>query len=171
MTRTRISTTVDGQLLQNARKLSNGTTDAELIDEALRRVPRSSNRRSRRMGRPGVVPRCRGRHVSDVPRRGEVWWCEPPEVGRRPVVVLSRDAAIPRLRRALVAPCTTTIRGLASEVVLEPGDDPIGRRSAVNLDSIESVSIAVLIERIGNLGSSRMAQICGALQVATDCEG
>src|SRR3954451_18549653 len=41
------------------------------------------------------------------------------EIGRRPVVVLSRDAAIPRLRRVLVAPCTTTIRGLASEVVLE----------------------------------------------------
>ena len=65
-------------------------------------------------------------------------------VGRRPVVILSRDAAIPRLRRALVAPCTTTIRGLASEVVLEPGDDPVPLRSAVNLDSIESVSIAIL---------------------------
>lgn len=49
-----------------------------------------------------------------LPARAEVWWCELPEVGRRPVVVLSRDAAIPRLRRALVAPCTTTVRGLAS---------------------------------------------------------
>ena len=59
------------------------------------------------------------------PLRGEVWWCEPPQIGRRPVVVLSRDAAIPRLRRALVAPCTTTIRGLSSEVVLEPDEDPV----------------------------------------------
>lgn len=105
-----------------------------------------------------------------TPRRGEVWWCEPPHIGRRPVVVLSRDAAIPRLGRALVAPCTTTIRGLMSEVVLEPGEDPIGRRSAVNLDSIESVSVGVLIERIGVLNVERMEEICRALAVAVDCE-
>ena len=105
-----------------------------------------------------------------TPRRGEVWWCEPPHIGRRPVVVLSRDAAIPRLGRALVAPCTTTIRGLMSEVILEPGEDPIGRRSAVNLDSIESVSVGVLIERIGVLGIERMHEICRALAVAVDCE-
>jgi mRNA interferase MazF len=108
--------------------------------------------------------------MSDLPRRGEVWWCEPSGIGRRPVVVLSRDAAIPRLRRALVAPCTTTIRGLPSEVVLEPGDDPIGRRSAVNLDSVESVSVGVLVERLGVLSGVRMRQLCAALRVATDCE-
>ena len=107
--------------------------------------------------------------MTDVPKRGELWWCEPPEIGRRPVVVLSRDAAIPRLRRALIAPCTTTIRTLPSEVVLEPDDDPIGRRSAVNLDSVESVSIAVLVERMGTLSGSRMREICAALEVATDC--
>ena len=62
------------------------------------------------------------------------------DIGRRPVVVvLSRDAVIPRHGRALVAPCTTTIRGLASEVVLEPADDPVPLRSAVNLDSIQGV--------------------------------
>lgn len=105
-----------------------------------------------------------------IPLRGELWWCEPPEVGRRPVVVLSRDAAIPRLRRALVAPCTTTIRGLRSEVVLEPGEDPTTRRCAVNLDSVESVSIAVLIERLGRLSDARMRQICAALETAVDCD-
>jgi mRNA interferase MazF len=106
-----------------------------------------------------------------APRRGEVWWCEPPDIGRRPVVVLSRDAAIPRLRRALVAPCTTTIRQLASEVVLEPGNDPVPARCAVNLDSVESVSIAVLVDRLGRLSDERMREICGALEVAVDCEG
>ena len=55
----------------------------------------------------------------DQPRRGELWWCELPQVGTRPVVVLTRDAAIPRLGGTLVAPCTTTIRGLPSEVVLD----------------------------------------------------
>lgn len=109
--------------------------------------------------------------MSAVPARGEVWWCELPAIGRRPVVVLSRDAAIPRLRRALVAPCTTTIRGLASEVVLEPGDDPIPRRCAVNLDSVESVSIGVLVERLSRLGDTRMREVCDALAVAVavDC--
>ena len=104
-----------------------------------------------------------------TPRRGELWWCEPPEIGRRPVVVLSRDAAIPRLRRALIAPCTTTIRNLASEVLLEPGADPVGRRTAVNLDSVESVSVALLTDRIGRLSDARMAEICDSLAVAVDC--
>lgn len=108
--------------------------------------------------------------MNALPARGELWWCELPEVGRRPVVVLSRDAAIPRLRRALVAPCTTTVRGLPSEVVLEPGDDPIPRRSAVNLDSVESVSVAVLVERLGRLADARMRAVCRALSVAVDCQ-
>jgi mRNA interferase MazF len=85
-------------------------------------------------------------------------------------VVLSRDAAIPRLRRALVAPCTTTIRGLPSEVVLEPGDDPVPRASAVNLDSVESISIAVLVARLGTLSGDRMRQICAALAIAVACD-
>ncbi|WP_076241104.1 type II toxin-antitoxin system PemK/MazF family toxin [Mycobacterium sp. NS-7484] len=109
--------------------------------------------------------------MSDFPARGELWWCEMPEIGRRPVVVLSRDAAIPRLRRALVAPCTTNLRGLASEVVLEPGRDPVPRLSAVNLDSVESVSVGVLVERLGRLADARMRQICSALEVAVDCSG
>jgi mRNA interferase MazF len=105
-----------------------------------------------------------------TPARGEVWWCELPEVGRRPVVVLSRDAAIPRLRRALIAPCTTTIRGLGSEVVLEPGADPVPRRSAANLDSVESVAIGVLVERLGRLSDDRMREVCAALEVAVACD-
>ena len=107
--------------------------------------------------------------MTALPARGEVWWCEMAEIGRRPVVVLSRDAVIPRHRRALVAPCTTTIRGLASEVVLEPGEDPVPRRSAVNLDSVESVSLGILVERLGRLADGRMRQICAALAVAVDC--
>ena len=104
-----------------------------------------------------------------APARGEIWWCELPEISRRPVVVLSRDAAIPRLRRTLVAPCTTTIRGLASEVVLEPGGDPVPRHCVANLDSVESVSIGVLVDRIGRLSDHRMREICLALEVAVDC--
>lgn len=107
--------------------------------------------------------------MTGLPSRGEVWWCELPSLSRRPVVVLSRDAAIPRLRRALIAPCTTTVRGLPSEVILEPGEDPIPLLSAVNLDSLESVSVGTLTERLGRLGDARIRDVCAALAVAVDC--
>ena len=94
-----------------------------------------------------------------------------PEIQRRPVVVISRNAVIPRLRRALIAPCTTTIRNIPSEVVLEPGDDPISSRCAANLDSVESVSVAVLVERLGRLSDARMRDLCDALEVAVGCHG
>ena len=108
--------------------------------------------------------------MTALPARGEVWWCELAEVGRRPVVVLSRDAAIPRLRRTLIGPCTTTIRGIPSEVLLEPGEDPVPRTSAVNLDSVESVPLGTLVERLGRLSDERMRQVCRALEVAVACE-
>jgi mRNA interferase MazF len=108
--------------------------------------------------------------VTSLPARGEVWWCELPEIGRRPVVVLSRDVAIPRLRRALIGPCTTTIRGIPSEVLLEPDEDPIPKTSVINLDSVESVSVGTLVERLGRLGDERMRQVCAALEVALGCD-
>lgn len=107
--------------------------------------------------------------MSPIPARGEVWRCGLAAIGRRPVVVLLKDAAIPRPRRTLIAPCTTSIRGLASEVILEPGDDPIPRRSAVNLDSVESASIVTLVDRLGRLSDERMRQVCAPLEVAVDC--
>jgi mRNA interferase MazF len=108
--------------------------------------------------------------VSALPARGEVWWCELADSGRRPAVVLSRDAAIPRLRRTLIGPCTTTIRGIPSEVLLDPGEDPIPQASVVNLDSVESVSLGTLVQRLGRLSDERMNQICEALEIATGCE-
>ncbi len=108
--------------------------------------------------------------MTELPARGELWWCELPEVRRRPVVVLSRDAAIPRLRRTLIGPCTTTIRGIPSEVLLEPGKDPVPQTSVVNLDSVESVSLGTLVQRLGRLSDGRMRQVCNALEVAVACE-
>ena len=108
--------------------------------------------------------------MNSLPARGEVWWCELAEVGRRPVVVLSRDAAITRLRRTLIGPCTTRIRGIPSEVLLEPNEDPVPRTSVVNLDSVESVSVGTLVERLGRLSDGRMRQICRALEIAVACE-
>ena len=62
------------------------------------------------MGRPGLAPAGGGLVVSALTARGEVWWCELPKTGRRPVVVLSRDAVIPRhvVRAALPSPSRWT---------------------------------------------------------------
>jgi mRNA interferase MazF len=54
-------------------------------------------------------------------------------------------------------------------VLLEPGEDPIPLESAVNLDSVESVSVGTLTERLGRLGDWRMREICASLAVAVDC--
>ena len=107
--------------------------------------------------------------MTALPARGEVWWCELAEAGRRPVVILSRDTAIPRIRRAVIGPCTTGIRGLPTEVLLEPSEDPVPLPSVVNLDSVESVPLGTLVERLGRLSDKRMHEICGALAVAVDC--
>ena len=53
--------------------------------------------------------------------RGEVWWLEHPDAGRRPVCVLTRQAAIPVLTSVLVAPATRTIRDIPTELRLTPG--------------------------------------------------
>lgn len=103
------------------------------------------------------------------PQRGDLWWCELPAIARRPVVVLSHHPAIARRRLAIVAPCTRTIRGLPTEVVLEPGDGPLPYVTAVNLDAIENVSVAMLTDFIGRLTDERMRRLCDALAVAVDC--
>ncbi len=81
-----------------------------------------------------------------------MWWCQPPDICRRPVVVRSRDAAVARLGRAL-----------------EPGDDPVPKRGVVNLDLVESVSVGMIVERLGRLSDVCMGDVCSALAVATDC--
>ncbi|WP_404384948.1 type II toxin-antitoxin system PemK/MazF family toxin [Knoellia locipacati] len=83
--------------------------------------------------------------------------------------MLSRSAAIAGLGRALVAPCTTTVRGLPSEVTLEPGTDPVPRECVANLDSVESVSVSMLVDRLGRLSDHRLHEMCRALGIAVDC--
>lgn len=104
-----------------------------------------------------------------VPARGELWWCETPDAGRRPCVVLTRDQAIPRVRRVMVAYATTNERGLATEVVLEPTDDPVRRRCVLQLDATQSLALGLLVERMGRLSDTRMREVCAALAVAVDC--
>ena len=54
--------------------------------------------------------------------RGEVRWLELEQEGRRPVVVLTRDEALPGLRNVVVALVTRTVRGIQTEVEIGPSD-------------------------------------------------
>ena len=107
--------------------------------------------------------------MANLPRNGEVWWCETPELSRRPVVVLSRDRAIDGRRRVLVAPCSKRVRGLTAEVLLEPGADPVPQVCCAQLDGVTSVSVAELTARLGTLSSERNRLVCAALAIAVNC--
>ena len=88
---------------------------------------------------------------------------------RRPVVVLTRDSAIRYLSTVTVAPLTSTIRGVPSEVLLNEEDGMKGR-CAVNLHNAVTVSQQRLGKRVAHLDSRRMNEICSALRFSLGCE-
>lgn len=100
--------------------------------------------------------------------RGEVWWAEHPEWGRRPALVLTRQAAIDNLNEIFLVLATTTIRGLPTEVELGPGDE-MPRTCVLNLDHTGTVGKGHLTKRITSLGPERMDEVCRALSAATGC--
>jgi mRNA interferase MazF len=87
----------------------------------------------------------------------------------RPVLVLTRDAAIPYLTKITVAPITSSIRGIPSEVVLDE-DDGMKARCVANLHNAITVSQQRLGKRMAQLGASRMSQVCVALRFALGCD-
>jgi mRNA interferase MazF len=101
-------------------------------------------------------------------RRGEVWWVERPAVERRPHLVLTRDAAIDRLRTVLGVPTTRTIRGIPSEVEIGP-DDGMPDRCVLSLDNLRVLPKSYFVGRICTLGPEQMDRVCQALAVATGC--
>ena len=100
--------------------------------------------------------------------RGEVHWLEVEHDKRRPVLVVSPDPLVTALRKVLVVPLTTTVRGVPTEVELGP-DDGVPRHSAANCNDVRAVPRALLVERLTTLGASRMAELCTALRRATGC--
>jgi mRNA interferase MazF len=105
---------------------------------------------------------------ADLPGWAELWWCDFDEAGRRPVVVLTRPEAVGRLPRLLVAPATTRIRNLPSEVTLDV-DDGVPAPCVLNLDTPELVERYRLTERIGRLSAQRWHDVCNALASAVNC--
>ena len=100
--------------------------------------------------------------------RGEVWWSESPDWGRRPALVLTRDAVAGRLTSVLAALVTTVRRDIPTEVAIDETDG-MPRPCVVNLDNVTTVPVAHLTERITLLGPDRMHEACRALAHATGC--
>jgi len=100
--------------------------------------------------------------------RGEVWWGELPDAGRRPFLVMTRDAAIPVLTAVLAAPVTRTVRGIPTELALGD-DDGMPVDCAASFDNLRVIPKGNLTQRICTLGQARMAEACRALANAVDC--
>ncbi len=101
------------------------------------------------------------------PRQGEVWWAEA-EDKRRPVLVVTRNEAIPVLRRLVVAPVTRTVRGIPTEIALGAGEGlPV--ECAASFDNLQPVNRHLLTERIGALFATRRPEVCHALDALADC--
>lgn len=102
------------------------------------------------------------------PNRGEIWWAEMEDVGRRPFLVMTRAAAIPVLNSVLAVPITRTVRNIASELRLGP-DDGMVTECAASFDNLRVVPKAYLIERQCSLDPFRLTEACQALRAAVDC--
>lgn len=100
------------------------------------------------------------------PRRADVWLADLDKV--RPVIVLTRDPMGRFLNAVIVAPVTSTIRGLTTEVQVGP-EDGILRPSVVNLDQVQLVALSRLKQSVGRARPQTMAAICDALAMAVSC--
>jgi len=101
-------------------------------------------------------------------RRGEVWWADLPQpTGRRPVVLLSRDAAYRVRTSVTVGVITRTARAIPVEVPLG-SEDGMPQQCVVNLDDILTISKARLAERITTLSPQKMTAVARAIIFALD---
>lgn len=98
--------------------------------------------------------------------RGEIrWYSFKAPDKRRPVLILTRDSAISFLHSVTVAPLTTTIRDIPSEVVVDQSDG-VPSACAVNLDNLQTVPKRSIGGLIGRLGAERMREVDRAVAFA-----
>jgi len=100
--------------------------------------------------------------------RAEVWWADLPQpLGRRPVLILTRSAAVKARSQVVVAQVTKTVHNLPSEVRLSRADG-MPQDCVVNCDVLLTVPKARLARRITTLAPARMGEIHQALRFALD---
>jgi mRNA interferase MazF len=103
-------------------------------------------------------------------KRGEIWWAElEPPVGRRPVLLLSRDEAYAVRKLVTVAPVTTKVRHIPSEVPLGL-EDGLPRPCVVNLDTITTIAKVRLHDRLTTLSAEKQKTVNIALHFALGME-
>ncbi len=103
-------------------------------------------------------------------RRGEIWWAELElPAGRRPVVLLSRDEAYAIRSLVIVAPITTRIRHIPSEVLLAPSDG-MPRDCVANLDTITTIPKDCLQSRLIALSNQKLKEIDAAIHFTLGLE-
>ena len=103
-------------------------------------------------------------------RRGEVWWAELTlPAGRRPVLLLSRNEAYAVRELVTVAPVTTRMRHILSEVPLGP-EDGLPKLCVVNLDTTTTIAKRSLQERLTILSSKKLKAVEAALHFALGLE-
>jgi mRNA interferase MazF len=105
--------------------------------------------------------------VVALPAQGEIWWAEA-EDKRRPVLVVTRSEAIPVLTWIVVAPVTTTVRRIPTEVALGT-EEGLPREGAAAFDDVQPIRRSFLTERLGRLAAERRVEICRALAALADC--
>ncbi|MCI0341151.1 MAG: type II toxin-antitoxin system PemK/MazF family toxin [Planctomycetales bacterium] len=99
-------------------------------------------------------------------RRGEVWWADlPAPMGRRPVLLASRDPAYAVRDFVMVAPVTTRIRGIPAEVPLGPAQG-LARPSVANADSLVTIPKRALTKKIAALSGDALGRFDDALRFA-----
>jgi mRNA interferase MazF len=103
--------------------------------------------------------------------RGEVRLFRfPPPDKARPVLILTRTAAIRYLTRVTVAPITSTVRGVPSEIALGVADG-MKHDCAINLHNLVTVPKEAIGPAVARLSDERMRQVCGAIGFALGCDG
>ena len=103
-------------------------------------------------------------------KRGEIWWAEmDPPAGRRPVLLLSRDEAYTIRELVIVAPVTTRIRHIPSEVPLDT-EDGLSKPCVVNLDTISTIAKATLRDKLTTLSPEKLKAVEIALHFALGFE-
>lgn len=101
-------------------------------------------------------------------RRGDVWLADVPGDKRRPVVILTRNSVLPRLTTILVAPVTTRVRQIPTEVALGPSHG-LSRACVANFDNVAPLPKRVLVRKVGVLGGDELVAACRAARFAIDC--
>ncbi len=106
--------------------------------------------------------------MTDGIHRGSIWTARlPAPSGVRPVVILTRETAIPLLRNVTVAHVTRTVRDLPTVVELGP-EEGLQHECIVSADNIDTIPKSLLRKRVGDLGPEKLAELGRAVRTALD---